>query len=1117
MLSSATASLLPDESIDWKISETEVELKKRLAEGGYGEVYVGSWQTVTVAVKKLLGSSLTEDLRKDFMEEVNVWNKLRHPHVILLLGACMDSSNYFMVSEFMENGDVMNYLKKNANVGAIRKIELVSALLAITRMRSNELISTHPLSFYHLPRAQYDDTLPMKMRDIAKGMMYLHSRDIIHSDLKGLNVLVGANGQGLITDFGFARVRSALALVDLPGTAIYMPPERFLTGISDKAGDVYAFGITCYQIWTNSRPFAGGPEGEDLYRLIVDKNYRPDNVKPMVGAPGELVSVVRDCWADDPAQRPDFSSLVDRLNDILMEVKQSTPAKATKSSNLAVLVKDMISAKSISSKSVQLTERKDIQSMPAPVLTSGAFSLPESATPLGVPDTTEFVASNEVSLSSAVASLSLTLWGLLAVPFGASVPPTIVPLRRVAIQVNIVDCVASVTISQTYFNEGTLALEASYRFPIEEGAAINGFEAEVDGKVIRGLCKERGVAAKQYTEAVSTGKRAFLLEGNENNSNVFQILVGNIAPGQSATVRITYVQECATNLQLDELLFKLPATALSKLPNAALADSFAYPESRGGYKLTIDVDIRLTGGPASFVDSTSHSVDVSMDPENPKHTTVRLVQDSVYLDHDFYLVVRSRGLDKPRSALERNPQTGTTCAMVTFVPKFNLNTVSTEFAILVDRSGSMTPVIEIARSALDTLLAALPASATFNVIGFGSAFVPLFPNSVSATEDNKSFARERAVTNFAGDMGGCNLLSALEAVAAAPIRSGQQRSVMVTWGDQIQPTPSDVNKTSLYQETIASRKPSIQSAPFHSPPLYPGQRYISYAILDETVPDPSIVQISGVGIDGPMELKVEIPRDNILESSAKPLLHVMAARKLVQDVEEGTSWLHALPGEDVPVSKLKAEIVDLGTTYGIATRYTSYVAISRDDKPATLNRVHIEVPSEVRPSALVASKFHGLVTSELQSASAENLPPSDIIPSNQSGDGDLPGGGLFDDDDYPSNDFVPSNQSGDGDLPGGGLFDDDDYPSNDFVPSNQSGEGDLPGGGLFDDDDYPSNDFAPSNQSGEGDFPGGEYLDDDDFRSTHSAPEVERKDGCSGVERVEEDQVVCPGQSESKM
>ncbi|KAJ3333640.1 hypothetical protein HDU93_008436, partial [Gonapodya sp. JEL0774] len=265
---------------EWEIREHDVVLEHKVAQGGYGEVFIGTWQSVPVAVKKLLSHALTADLKKvqqarDFMDEVSIWHKLRHPNVILLLGACVESPSPFMVSQFMENGqpgDVIKYLQLNANMGPVRKVEL--------------------------------------MGDIAKGMSYLHSKNIIHSDLKSLNVLVDSMGHGLITDFGFAHVRSASPLIDLPGTAIYMPPERFIYGVTDKAGDMYAFGITCYQIWTNSKPFAGGPQGDELYKKIAYEGYRPDRVKPMLDAPPELIKIVRECWDEDPKKRPPFSGLI---------------------------------------------------------------------------------------------------------------------------------------------------------------------------------------------------------------------------------------------------------------------------------------------------------------------------------------------------------------------------------------------------------------------------------------------------------------------------------------------------------------------------------------------------------------------------------------------------------------------------------------------------------------------------------------------------------------------------------------------------------------------------------------------------------------------------------------
>ncbi|KXS10309.1 hypothetical protein M427DRAFT_148899 [Gonapodya prolifera JEL478] len=1077
---------------DWEIPESEIAFCNRLAAGGYGEVFLGEWQSLPVAVKRLFGAALTADLKKEFMDEVSVWKSLRHPHVSLLLGACVESQSPFMVSEFMANGE-FSESACGVRLGSVCWAERFG-------------LTKGDVTKYTAVNALGPARKVQLMRDIARGMLYLHSRDIVHSDLKGLNVLVSSSGQGLITDFGFARVRSGMALVDLPGTAIFMPPERFLTGVSDKKGDVYAFGVTCYQvrgglrfmwtsfrsyvvspkpqkIWTNNKPFSGGASGDELYSLIVNKGYRPDQVKPFVGAPPELVTMVRMCWNDDPDLRPEFSELVEKLSDILWVLgslsceplvswltchsSQSAAMDTSDPSNNAISELGANAYDVSQSKAALSSGPSSVSASTSTIMTSSSFAIPKLAatgSALVPPEEIEmlYAASTTFSVSTSVAKLGAALWGLLAVPLGVPTTPTAVPLRRVAIRVNIVDCIASVVLSQTYFNDGSSVIEAAYRFPVQEGAAVNGFEVDIDGKTIKGVCRERGVAAKQYNEAFSAGKRAALFQGQEDNSNVFQVLVGNISPGQSVTVRITYVHECPSNLQLDELRFNLPATALSKSSGATPASSPGESGSGMGYKMTIEVDVQATGGPVSLVDSTSHIVDVAIDIENPKHATVKMEQNSVFLDRDFVLVVKSSSLDKPRSALERNLRTGTKCAMLTFVPKFNIKEMPTELLILVDRSGSMLPVIETARSALACLLSSLPATTIFNVIGFGSAFAHLFPTSVPSTEENLNLAQERVVSNLGADMGGCNLLSVLEAVTTRPVLEGRQRSVVIltrgflwdgrkilklvakashksstrfftlavgdgVWGfllkgiaragmgvsesisnpdDQISriekilkivqspfvrnvkviwrdpnlTTSMNINQSSLFQENSDSSEMSIQCAPYHSPPLYPGQRYISYAMMDSTVPDPTVIQISGVGPDGPMELKVDLPPENILAESINPLLHVMAARRLVQDIEENMSWLNVEPGEEIPVSRAKTAIVSLGTTHGIATRYTSYVAIKTDDIPVqTKADFRVEVPSDLNNY---------------------DAKPSDFVPSNQSGEGDLPGGGLFDDDDF---------------------------------------------------------------------------------------------------------------------
>ncbi|KXS20900.1 hypothetical protein M427DRAFT_348236 [Gonapodya prolifera JEL478] len=966
---------------DWLIPEAEIELLNKIAEGGYGEVFRAKWQSVDVAVKRLLTTSLTEDLKKDFHSEVAVWHRLRHPNIVLLLGACAGAENPFMVSPFLHNGDVTRYLKANPNASPARKVEL--------------------------------------MIDIARGMGYLHSRDIVHSDLKGLNALVDTQGQALVTDFGFARVRSACSLIDLPGTATFMPPERLTRGVSSKEGDVYAFGITCYQIWTNTRPFAGGPKGEALLSKIALKNLRPDDVVPMQPSPpNELAALMRKCWDEDPEQRPDFPSILNELEKILVPLKKGdAPSDQFGTRNTREPpVKDSMAPIAPSAESTDST-----------MMASTAVSLPSTTSR---PTHVDPVASTSApSPLSSFISVGATLWGLIAAPLGASSPPSTIPLRAVSVFVDIVDCIASVTLSQTYENDRGVNVEASYRFPLPEGAAVYAFEAEIDGKIIKGVCKERNKAAKDYAAAIASGRVAALLQGDEDDSNVFTSIVGNILPRKRVTVTLSFVHECPTDLACDELRFTLPAAGLSEMSGLTSKSQTA---SSSAFDLT--VDIRTTAAPILQVDSSSHTVDVDIDEDNSKHAVVRLKQESVFLDHEFALVIKSRDLDKPRSALEKCDKTGTKCAMLTFVPRFNIKQVPTEYLILADRSGSMAPVIEIAKAALSLILQSIPESAKFNVIGFGSAFAPLFPDSVDSTTENKELASARIVGSLKPDMSGCNLLPALEFALSPPLTEGWQRSVLVlTRGAlhnqeevfRLAGKTSRQSNTRIFpvglgegvfslmldgiaragmgiSESIASEEdvlpriervmrtaqraflrdlnvmwgtkeggellvkhttqtsgslydmdasapgtvPPIQRAPFHAPPLYSDERFTCYCIMDATTSDPSFVRVSGTGPDGLLSLQVDLPPENVIVPE-RTLIHVMAARKLVQDVEGSTSWMHPKPGEDIPLGRARGEIVRLGTTYGLATRYTSYVAVQMDAPTKPISSAEpekIEVP-----------------------------------------------------------------------------------------------------------------------------------------------------------------------------
>ncbi|EJC99228.1 kinase-like protein, partial [Fomitiporia mediterranea MF3/22] len=149
-----------------------------------------------------------------FVKELYVWSKLAHENILPLLGYVLEGDYPSVVSEWIENGTVTKYLKHNSSADPEKLI-----------------------------------------LGIAAGMDYLHDQDIVHSDLKADNVLVGPSSQPLICDFGMSRTLAsslsieATTLSDVRGSVRWMAIELLdinLDSLHTKETDVWAFGMTVY-------------------------------------------------------------------------------------------------------------------------------------------------------------------------------------------------------------------------------------------------------------------------------------------------------------------------------------------------------------------------------------------------------------------------------------------------------------------------------------------------------------------------------------------------------------------------------------------------------------------------------------------------------------------------------------------------------------------------------------------------------------------------------------------------------------------------------------------------------------------------------------------------------
>src|SRR5262245_18422054 len=264
-----------------------------------------------------------------------------------------------------------------------------------------------------------------------------------------------------------------------------------------------------------------------------------------------------------------------------------------------------------------------------------------------------------------------------------------VPLAGVSIDADVSTFCARVTVTQRYVNRESKPIEAVYVFPLDEGAAVCGFEAIIDGTLVVGEVKEREAAFKMYDEAMEQGHGAYLLD--EERPDVFQASVGNLPPGKEVLLKLTYVAELS--IESGTIRFAIPTTVSPRYAPAEDRAGVGRPDSEAlnpplawsvPYGLELTVRVTMAGAMARL-ESLSHPVSISM---TGTVATVTLSQRDAALDCDFVLAVEAAGLDAPRGWIERD-EDGTESVAVAFVPTFRNASAPAEIIFLVDRSGSM--------------------------------------------------------------------------------------------------------------------------------------------------------------------------------------------------------------------------------------------------------------------------------------------------------------------------------------------------------------------------------------------------------------------------------------------
>jgi serine/threonine protein kinase len=147
------------------------------------------------------------------------------------------------------------------------------------------------------------------MRQVLKGLRYLHSKSIIHRDIKPSNILLTDWGQVKIADFDVATQVSGMQSMSRTcvGTPHYIAPEVVLEESSSYAQDIWSVGCCTLELATGHPPFHECQGVQAMYRM-VEEDHPP---LPDTGITDELRDFLKICWAKDPKQRPTAKDLLD--------------------------------------------------------------------------------------------------------------------------------------------------------------------------------------------------------------------------------------------------------------------------------------------------------------------------------------------------------------------------------------------------------------------------------------------------------------------------------------------------------------------------------------------------------------------------------------------------------------------------------------------------------------------------------------------------------------------------------------------------------------------------------------------------------------------------------------
>jgi len=265
----------------------EVKIERKIGQGAYGDVFKARYFGYPVAVKVIKDPLSADEVKREkILEELKIMVLLKHPNVVMLMGACLTPDNQVaIITEMCERGNLKDTIKDIKS-------------------------------------------LPIRLKlakDIACGLNWLHSNHIIHRDLKLANLLVSLDWTVKITDFGLSlHWHPGIVCHHFKGNVKYSAPE-ILRARSDKnitvysygpQTDVYSFGLMLWELVTCMPLFPGVKGKQNITDHVLFGN-RPEIYEEW---PKSLKTLLQLSWHVDPVRRPLFSEIQEKFDRVIIDV-----------------------------------------------------------------------------------------------------------------------------------------------------------------------------------------------------------------------------------------------------------------------------------------------------------------------------------------------------------------------------------------------------------------------------------------------------------------------------------------------------------------------------------------------------------------------------------------------------------------------------------------------------------------------------------------------------------------------------------------------------------------------------------------------------------------------------